>query len=77
MSRPKNTEVTFIAVIERARKASFSVKSDFARANAAVVAACASEAYITTREAAGLFVRQWMVTPKGLDHLARFQGMLR
>lgn len=60
-------------VLDRALKASFSVKSDFARSNAATVAACASEGYLTTREAAGLFTRQWMITSEGVTHWGRMK----
>jgi hypothetical protein len=73
MSRPKNSEATIVDVLDRARKSSFSCKSDFARRNAFIIAACASEGYLTSREATGLYVRQWMITGKGIIHLDRMK----
>lgn len=46
-----------------------TVKSDFAREQAALVAACASEGYLTTRIGTGLYVPAWLVTPIGLEFL--------
>jgi hypothetical protein len=61
-------------VLHRAWKAPFSTKSDFARANAGVVAMAASDGFITTRVAAGLYGKSWLVTVAGLRHLGVLQG---
>ena len=60
-------------VLEEARKKTIACGGNFARANAHVVAMCASEGYITTREAAGLFTRSWMITAEGVHHLNRMK----
>ena len=56
-------------VLTRAWKAPFKTKSDFARAEADVVAMAASDGYLTTRVAAGLYGNEWRITPTGLRHL--------
>ncbi|CAB4139352.1 hypothetical protein UFOVP347_17 [uncultured Caudovirales phage] len=47
----------------------FAIQSDFARLNAAVIAMAASDGLITTRLAAGLYGRRWLITPTGLRRL--------
>jgi hypothetical protein len=61
-------------VLNRAWKDPFSTKSDFARANAEVVAMAASDGFITTRVAAGLYGKKWLVTVSGLKHLGVLEG---
>lgn len=46
-----------------------TVKSDFAREQAGVIAACASEGYLTSRIGNGIYVPAWLVTPVGLEFL--------
>jgi hypothetical protein len=53
----------------------FKTKSDFARAYANVVAMAASDGYLTTRIAAGLYGQSWQVTPAGLAYLYSLNGM--
>lgn len=47
----------------------FSVKSNFARENAGLVAAAASMGYITTEHIDGQFGQSWYVTVDGLKWL--------
>jgi hypothetical protein len=61
--------LTLTEVLERAWKSGFSTKSDFAREHADFVAMAASDGFITTRIAAGLYGRDWQITPSGLKHL--------
>lgn len=56
-------------VVFRVWMGTVTVKSDFAREQAAVIAACSSEGYITTRIGTGLYVPSWLVTPVGLEFL--------
>lgn len=53
-------------VLERAWKGGFKTKSDFARLAASEVAMMASDGFITTRLACGLYGERWMITPEGL-----------
>ncbi len=48
---------------------SVTVSSDFARKYAPIVAACASEGYLTTRIGNGIYTPMWLVTPIGLEYL--------
>ena len=47
----------------------FSTKGDFARLHADFVAMAASDGMITTKIAAGLYGRRWLITEAGLRHL--------
>lgn len=64
-----------LAILERALHAPFKTKSNFARDNADLIAAAASDGYITTRIAAGLYGRQWEITPVGLSYLYVLKGV--
>lgn len=61
-------------VLHRAWVQPFSVQSNYARENAAVVAMAASDGFITTRLAAGVYARTWHITLKGLQHLKVLTG---
>jgi hypothetical protein len=50
-----------------------SIKSDFARANAAWIAAAASQGLITTRLDRETYGARWLITPAGLDRIFRFK----
>lgn len=63
-----------IEVLSRAWNSPFTTKSDFARENANVIAMAASDGFITTRIATGLYGRAWQITPKGLQHLFLLRG---
>jgi hypothetical protein len=56
-------------VLKHAWTKPFSTKSDFARANADHIAMAASDGLITTKQAAGLYGREWLITAVGLKHL--------
>lgn len=62
------------AVLERAHRAPFKTKSDFARQFADGIAVAASDGFISTRLAAGLYAREWFITPLGLSHLYALKG---
>lgn len=64
-----------VEVLTRAWVSPFRTQSDFARAAASVVAMAASDGFITTKIAAGLYSQSWKVTPKGLAHLYNLNGM--
>lgn len=51
------------------------MQSNFARENAVLVAVAASDGFITTRQAAGLYARKWSITPSGLRHLYILKGL--
>lgn len=53
----------------------FTTKSDFARAYADFVAMAASDGYLTTRIAAGLYGNLWLITSKGLKHLEMLEEL--
>jgi len=61
-------------VLARAWAAPFTTKSDFARECADLVAMAASDGFITTRIATGLYGNQWQITSKGLTHLETLGG---
>ena len=63
-----------LAVLEQALIQPFKTKSNFARDNADLIAAAASECFITTRIASGQYTRQWSLTPLGLSHLYAMKG---
>lgn len=53
-------------VVYMAWKAPFTTKSDYARFAADLIAMAASDGFITTRLATGLYSNKWMVTARGL-----------
>jgi hypothetical protein len=61
-------------VLEHALNHPFKTKSNFARDNADLIAAAASEGFITTKIAPGQYTRQWVLTPLGLSHLYVLKG---
>lgn len=63
-----------IDVLDRAWRKPFKTKSDFAREHADVVAMAASDGFITTKLAVGLYQRIWVLTPAGLAHLFALTG---
>lgn len=64
-----------IDLLTRALEGPFKTKSNFARDNADLVAMAASDGFITTRLAAGLYDRVWHITPLGLSHLYTLKGI--
>lgn len=62
-------------VLERAWKRPFTVKSDFARSYADIVGMAASDGFITTKQAAGLYGNVWRISSKGLNHLNALKGI--
>ena len=68
---------TLTDVLERAWKRPFTTKSDFARAATDLVAMLASDGFITTKVATGLYSRDWRITPAGLSHLWKLKGIER
>lgn len=63
-----------IELLSRALEGPFKTKSNFARENADMVAMAASDGFISTRQAAGLYSRKWYITPTGLSHLYMLTG---
>ncbi len=51
------------------------MKSDFARVAAVPIAMAASDGFITTKQAAGLYDNCWRITPAGLRHLFLLKGI--
>lgn len=47
-----------------------TTKSDFARAEATVIAAAASEGFLTTRIGEDKYTKFWLPTPVGLEFLS-------
>lgn len=70
------TGKTLTSILARARNAPFRTKSDFARENANLIAMAASDGFITTRIATGLYGRDWLITAAGIQrlHLLRGEG---
>jgi len=66
---------TVTEVLDRAWRKPFTTRSDFARAEADVIAMAASDGFLTTRIAAGFYGTSWRVTPQGLAHLFCLTGM--
>ena len=62
-------ELKLLSVLEEAWLRGFTVQSNFARANAEVVAMASSLQLITTRINRDLFGCEWQVTSKGLRWL--------
>lgn len=65
----ETTGQTLTDVLRRAWRKPFKLKSDYARDNAHFIAMAASDGFITTRIAAGLYGHVWHITPKGIGHL--------
>jgi hypothetical protein len=68
-SRPARTGVKLTDVLYHAWKAPFRTKSDYARFAADHVAMAASDGFITTRHATGLYGNSWMITARGLRYM--------
>lgn len=75
MSCGNLSTIKMVAVLTRAWIAPFRTKSDFAREHASVVAMAASDGYLTTKIATGLYDQSWRVSPAGLTHLYCLNGM--
>lgn len=63
-----------LEVLEYAHQNPFKTKSNFARDYADMIAAAASEGFLTTKIAEESYLRVWMITPKGLSYLYALQG---
>lgn len=70
----EKTGVTVIDVLRKAWMDPFTTKSDYARLHAATVAMAASDGYLTTKIATGLYSNQWQITELGLAHYNRMMG---
>jgi len=66
--------VTLTKILGRAWAAPFTTKSDFAREYADLIAMAASDGYITTRRATGLYGNLWLITSRGMRHLEILGG---
>jgi len=64
-----------LEVLERAWTSPFKTKSDFARQYADHIAMAASDGFLTTKLATGLYTRMWQITPKGLSYLYILKGL--
>ena len=62
-------EAQLTAVLDEAWQKGFTVMSNFAQANAELVAVAASLQLITTRVNRDVFSREWQITAKGLRWL--------
>ncbi len=67
--------IDLLIVVERAWKAPFMTKSDYARDNADLVAAAACQGLITTMISSNEHDRRWRTTPVGLRMLWKAHGM--
>lgn len=61
-------------VLEQAHRAPFKTQSNFSRKYAVAVAMAASDGFITTKVAIGLYTDEWALTPSGLSHLYTLKG---
>lgn len=61
-------------VLARAWHGPFKTKSDFAREHADLIGMAASDGFITTRIATGLYGREWRITAAGIQHLHTLRG---
>lgn len=75
--RRGGTGPTLTNVLERAWKGGFKTKSDFARLAANAVGVAASDGFITTKQAAGLYGSTWFITAAGLQRLNILKGISR
>lgn len=66
---------TLTDVLERIWSRPVKTKGDYAREQANLIAMAASDGFITTRIAAGLYGREWRITPAGLTHLYRLRSI--
>ena len=69
--RSSTIDKHLLEVVLEAYKRSFSVQSDYARAEAEYVAMAASIGYISTRVYGNVFSRDWRPTVKGLTWLEK------
>lgn len=67
--------IEIVEVLTKAWVEPFTTKSDFARLHANVVAMAASDGFLTTKIAAGLYSQHWKITPRGLTHLYSLLGI--
>lgn len=58
-------------ILYHAWKAPFTTKSDYARFHADLVAMAASDGFITSRLATGLYDNQWKITARGLRYMEK------
>jgi hypothetical protein len=58
-------------ILYHAWKAPFTTKSDYARYFAGLVAMAASDGFITTRLATGLYDNNWKITARGLRYMEK------
>lgn len=65
-----------VEAIRRCWLGMVTMQSNFARENAAVLAACASEGFVTNRILTGVYVNQWVPTPIGLEFVQEMSGEL-
>lgn len=63
-----------VPVLDEAWRSGFAVSSNFARANAELVAMAASLQLITSRVTRDVFSREWNITTKGLRWLNEWKG---
>ncbi len=68
------TGATLIEVLRRSWLEPFTTKSDYARLHADVVGMAASDGYLTTKIATGVYGHSWQITATGIDHLTRLTG---
>lgn len=64
-----STGVKLTDVLYMAWKNPFTTKSDYARYAADMVAMAASDGFITTRLATGLYDNSWKITARGLRYM--------
>lgn len=62
--------MTLTDVLRAAWLSPFTTRGNFARENAELVAMSASDGFVTTRIAAGLYGNRWAITAAGLKHIA-------
>jgi len=65
--------VAIYSLLQRARVAPFTCKSDIARKAAEIIAVCACEGLLTTRLEDELYGNRWMVTEDGLIWMQGFE----
>ena len=70
-SRRASTGAKLTDILYHAWKAPFTTKSDFARCWADLVAMAASDGFITTRLATGLYDNSWKITARGLRYMEK------
>lgn len=65
----ETTGQKLIDVLVRAWKHPFTIKSNFAKAEAGPVGEACQLGFITTADEMGCFTNEWRITPTGLHHL--------